>query len=203
VEFHEAVYPVRVSIYEICNPGSVRQISAQDCNNRWIKLWGESFWDESIVPPTSRLFSPPLSHPCDFKTKMLRLTFKKSLHDFYTELDAVMLIGTSDLILSRNPNESLSNLLKRINSMYSPHHDDVYNLTADSKTAHLDIVHLQRNFSEYCVIYKKYYYYTYISEASQEVIPGYVQPLGQRYSRRIQSKSYKKLSRCSLSALSV
>ncbi|TGZ50511.1 F-box/LRR-repeat protein 4 [Temnothorax longispinosus] len=132
IEFHEAVYLIRVSMYEISrnNPGD-------------------------IVLSNSRLFSPPLSHPCDFKTKMLRLTFKKSSRESYTELDAVMLIGTSDLILPRNPNESLSNLLKRINSMYSPHHDDVHNLTADSKSAHLDIVHLQRNFPEYCVIYKR------------------------------------------------
>ncbi|XP_024893184.1 uncharacterized protein LOC112468296 [Temnothorax curvispinosus] len=147
IEFHEAVYPVRVSIYEIYNPGNVIQISAQDSNNHWIQLWDEL---SQIVPPKSRLFSPPLSHPCDFKTKMLRLTFKKSSRESYIELGAVMLIGTSDLILPRNPNESLSNLLKRINSMYSPHHDDVHNLTADSKSAHLDIVHLQRNFSKNC-----------------------------------------------------
>ncbi|XP_071571642.1 F-box/LRR-repeat protein 4-like isoform X2 [Temnothorax nylanderi] len=206
IEFHEAVYPVRVSVYEIYNPGSVIQISAQDSNNYWIQLWDES---SQIVPPKSRLFSPPLSHPCNFKTKMLRLVFKDSSRKSYTKLDAVMLIGTSDLILPRNPNESLSNLLKRINSMYSPHHDDVHNLTADSKSAHLDIVHLQRNFHEYCVIYKSeirrinYKSNLKHKKASlrQEVIPGYVQPLGQRYSRRILSKSYKEPSRCSLSAL--
>ncbi|XP_024870387.1 uncharacterized protein LOC112453713, partial [Temnothorax curvispinosus] len=37
IEFHEAVYPIRVCIYEICNPGSVIQISAQDSNNHWIQ----------------------------------------------------------------------------------------------------------------------------------------------------------------------
>ncbi|XP_077278055.1 F-box/LRR-repeat protein 4-like isoform X2 [Temnothorax americanus] len=205
IEFHEAVYPVRVSIYELYNP-SIIQILAQDSiNNRWIQLWDES---SQIVPPGSRLFSPPLSHPCNFKTKMLRLVFKKSSRkSYYTKLDAVMLIGTSDLIVPRNTNESLNNLLKRINGMYSPHHDDVHNLTADLKSAHLDIVHLQRNFSEYCVIYKSeikrinYKSNLKHKKASQEVIPGYVQPLGQRYSRRILSKSYKEPSRCSLSAL--
>ncbi|XP_024885825.1 F-box/LRR-repeat protein 2-like isoform X2 [Temnothorax curvispinosus] len=205
IEFHEAVYPVRVSIYETIRPGSVIQILAQDSNNNWIQLWVES---SQIVPPKSRLFSPPLSHPCDFKTKMLRLVFKDSSRTSSTQV-YVMLIGTSDLILPRNPNESLSNLLKRINSMYSQHHDDVHNLTADSKSAHLDIVHLQRNFSEYCVIYKSKRRINYKSnlkhkkckKAFKEVIPGYVQPLGQRYSRRILSKSYKEPSRCSLSAL--
>ncbi|XP_071574944.1 F-box/LRR-repeat protein 4-like isoform X2 [Temnothorax nylanderi] len=207
IEFHEAVYPVRVSIYETFRPGGVIQISAQDSNNHWIQLWDES---SEIVLSKSRLFSPQLAHPCDFKTKMLRLVFKDSSRKSYTRLDAAMLIGTSDLILPRNPNESLSNLLKRINSMYSPHHDDVHNLTADSKSAHLDIVHLQRNFPEYCVIYKseirRINYKSNLKhkkckKASHEVIPGYVQPLGQRYSRRILSKSYKEPSRWSLSAL--
>ncbi|XP_071571936.1 uncharacterized protein [Temnothorax nylanderi] len=294
IEFHKAVYPIRVCIYEIFNPGSVIQISAQDSNNHWIQLWDES---SQIVPPESRLFSPPLSHPCNFKTKMLRLVFKGSTIKNYTKLDGVMLIGTSDLILPKNPNESLSNLLKRINSMYSSHHDDVHNLTADLKSAHLDIVHLQRNFPEYCVIYKRgcwsdgrtfsmsimstflILFFLYLSlsnemtfvlvrylchlhlltcvyifveniydfleaqicfpgfqsqfqrdirrisyknnlkhkKVSQEVIPGYEQPLDQRYPRRILLKSNsscaksmklsldesKELSRCSLSALPV
>ncbi|XP_071572455.1 F-box/LRR-repeat protein 4-like [Temnothorax nylanderi] len=220
IEFHEAVYPIRVCIYEIYNPGSIIQICAQDTDNKeWIQLWNES---SHIVPPTSRLFSPPLSHPCNFKTKMLRLIFKQySSPAFYTKLDAVMLIGTSDLILPKNPNESLSNLLKRINSMYTPHHEEVHNLTADLKSAHLDVVHLQRNFPEYCVIYKSeirrinYKINLKHKKASQEVIPGYVQPFGQKYSRHILLKSYsnyakrmklfsdepKELSRSSLSEL--
>ncbi|XP_071644119.1 F-box/LRR-repeat protein 4-like isoform X2 [Temnothorax longispinosus] len=217
IEFHEAVYPIRVCIYELYNPGSVIQICAQDSNNQWIQLWDGS----PQIVPTSRLFSPPLSHPCNFKTKMLRLVFKESSPETYTKIDAVMLIGTSELILSRNANESLTNVLKRINSMYSPCHDDVYNLTADLKSAHLDIVHLQENFSEYCIICKSNIRrITYKSnlkhkKVSQEVIPGYVQPLGQKYSRRILLKSYsnyakrmklssdepKELSRCSLSEL--
>ncbi|TGZ49866.1 hypothetical protein DBV15_09470, partial [Temnothorax longispinosus] len=130
VEFHEAVYPIRVCIYEIHHPGSL--------------------WDKSshFVPPTSRLFSPPLSHSCNFKTKMLKLTFKNSSPVFYTKLDAVMLIGTSKLSFSRHLNENLPNLLKRINCVYSSCHD-VHNLTADLKSAHLDIVDLQQNFLEY------------------------------------------------------
>ncbi|XP_071572465.1 F-box/LRR-repeat protein 4-like isoform X2 [Temnothorax nylanderi] len=195
IEFHEAVYPIRICIYEIYNPGRVTQICAQDSDNKeWIQLWNES---SHIVPPTSRLFSPPLSHPCNFKTKMLRLIFKQ------------------------NPNESLTNLLKRIKCMYSPHHDNVHNLTADLKSAHLDIVHLQQNFPEYCIIcnsdMRRITYKSNLKhkKVSQEVIPGYVQPLGQKYSRRILLKSYsnyakrmklfsdesKELSRYSLSAL--
>ncbi|XP_071564493.1 F-box/LRR-repeat protein 4-like [Temnothorax nylanderi] len=218
IEFHEAVYPIRVCIYEICNPGSVIQILAQDSNNHWIQLWDES---SQIVPPKSRLFSPPLSHPCNFKTKMLKLVFKDSSWLSYTKLDAVMLIGTSELILSRDPNESLTNLFKEINCMYSPYHDDVHNLTTDSESAHLDIVYLQQNFSKYCVICKSdirrisYKNNLKHKEVSQEVIPGYEQPLDQRCPRRILLKSNsncaksmklsldesKELSRCSLFAL--
>ncbi|XP_024894209.1 uncharacterized protein LOC112468997 [Temnothorax curvispinosus] len=218
IEFHEAVYPIRVCIYEIHHPGNVIQISAQDSNNHWIQLWDES---SQIVPPKSRLFSPPLSHQCNFKTKMLRLTFKNSSRFSYTELDAVMLIGTSELILSRNPNENLTNLLKRINSMYSPYqHDDAHNLTADLKSAHFDIVHLQQNFPEYCIIYKSdirriSYKSNLKQKISQEVIHCYEQPLGWRYLRRILLKSpsnyakrmklssdeSKDLSRCNLLAL--
>ncbi|TGZ49135.1 F-box/LRR-repeat protein 4, partial [Temnothorax longispinosus] len=218
IEFHEAVYPIRVCIYEIHHPGNVIKISAQDSNNHWIQLWDEP---SQIVPPKSRLFSPPLSHPYNFKTKMFRLTFKNSSRFSYTELDAVMLIGTSELILSRNPNESLTNLLKRINSMYSPYqHDDAHNLTADLKSAHFDIVHLQQNFPEYCIIYKSdirriSYKSNLKQKISKEVIPCYEQPLGWRYLRRIllknpsnyakrmklSSDESKDLSRCNLLAL--
>ncbi|XP_071644426.1 F-box/LRR-repeat protein 4-like [Temnothorax longispinosus] len=207
VEFHEAVYPIRVSIYEVYNPGNVIQIWAQDPNKQWFQLWNGS---SQIVPPTSRLFSPPLSHPCYFKTKMLRLVFENSSPKSYTKLDAVMLIGTSDLILPRYPRESLQNLLKKFNCMYSPCHDDVHNLTADLKSAYSDIVHLQQNFPEYCFICKRGVW------ICQEVIlAGYAQPVRQRDSRRILLKSHsnyakrmklfsdesKELLRCSLSAL--
>ncbi|TGZ57936.1 F-box/LRR-repeat protein 4 [Temnothorax longispinosus] len=226
IEFHEAVYPIRVCIYEIYNPGSVIQIWAQDSNNHWILLWIESF---QIVPPKkSRLFSPPLLCPCNFKTKFLKLVFKDSSQVSYTKLDAVMLIGTSELILSRNLNESLTNLFQKINCMYYPYHDDD-NLTTDSESAHLDILHLQQNFSKYCVICKsdiKSGFYVLFNSlntwknlmhktVSQKVIPGYEQPLDQRYPRRIFLKSNpncakrvklsldesKELSRCSLSTL--
>ncbi|XP_024893066.1 F-box/LRR-repeat protein 4-like [Temnothorax curvispinosus] len=175
IEFHEAVYPIRVSIYEMSrnNPGDVIQILAQDdSNNKWFKLWGTDYKSEidlqqqlatetdyksEIVPPTSRLFSPPLSHPRDFKTKMLRLFFKDRYTDFheiplYTKLDAVMLIGTSKLVRPKNYDKSLTNLLKEINCMYFSHHENIHNLTADFKNAHLDIDYLQRHFSEYCII---------------------------------------------------
>ncbi|XP_024880168.1 uncharacterized protein LOC112459997 [Temnothorax curvispinosus] len=153
---------------------------------------------------------------------MLKLVFKKSSPKTYTKIDAVMLIGTSELILSRNANENLTNVLKRINSMYSPCHDDVYNLTADLKSAHLDIVHLQENFSEYCVICKSdkrrktsYKNNMRHKEVPQKVHPAYLQPNRKKNSRhnllkshsnydkvlKLSSDESKELSLFSLSAL--
>ncbi|XP_071629955.1 F-box/LRR-repeat protein 4-like isoform X2 [Temnothorax longispinosus] len=195
IEFHEAVYPIRVSIYELYYPGTVIQIWAQDSNNQWLKLWGESSQIVPLLLPAPRLFSPPLSHPCNFKTKMLRLVFRNGPPGSRTKLDAVMLIGTSELIFPRNANESLTNLLKRINCTYSPHHE--YNLTADLKSAHLDILQLQQNFPEYCVICKsdikrKTFYKNNLKrkEESQQVISAYEQLHGEKNSSHILLKSH-------------
>ncbi|XP_071639361.1 uncharacterized protein [Temnothorax longispinosus] len=168
IEFHEAVYLIRVSIYEISrnNPRDVIQILAQDdSNNEWLKLCDEKFkWCKThsrelfeTVSPTSRLFSPPLSHLRDFKTKMLRLFFEDRDTLFYeiplyTKLDAVMLIGTSELVRPRNYEKNLTKLLKEINCMYFPHNEDYHNLTVDFKNAHLDIDYLQQHFSEYIIM---------------------------------------------------
>ncbi|XP_024875127.1 F-box/LRR-repeat protein 4-like, partial [Temnothorax curvispinosus] len=166
LEFHEAVYPVRVSIYEVYNPGYVTKIWAQGKqhypdditltkkkqweNNQWFLLWGGP--PQNAVPMTSRIFSPPLSF-CDFKIKKLRLQFMYSHWNYSTHLDAVELIGTSKLVLPKSPKLNLTNLLKNINCKY-PCHGDSHNLTPDREAAHLDIVHLQENFSKYCVICK-------------------------------------------------
>ncbi|XP_071580018.1 F-box/LRR-repeat protein 4-like [Temnothorax nylanderi] len=112
---------------------------------------------------------------------MLRLVFKKSLPETYTKIDAVMLIGTLDLILPRSPNKSLNEVLTNIHCVYSLYHEND-NLTADLKNAHLDIIHLQENFPEYCTISKR------DKETFRDVIP--VQLLGQRYSRCLLLKSH-------------
>ncbi|TGZ51519.1 hypothetical protein DBV15_12369 [Temnothorax longispinosus] len=110
IEFHEAVYPFRVSIYEVYNPGYVTNIWARDeqwylnditlikkkqRKNQWFLLWSGP--PQNAVPLTSRIFSPPLKF-CDFKIKELRLQFLYSHWDYSTHLDAVELIGTSELV---------------------------------------------------------------------------------------------------------
>ncbi|XP_011056375.1 PREDICTED: F-box/LRR-repeat protein 4-like isoform X4 [Acromyrmex echinatior] len=154
IEYHEAVYPVRVSIYEVYNPGSVIRIWAEDFKGRWFLLWNGP---PQIVPPKSRIFSPPLQS-CDFKTKLLRLEFNHSLLDYYTDIDAVMLIGTSELIFPKDPahNQSLTNLLISINCdlFATPCREDIHNLTPNYKNAHLDIIHLKKTLIEHCIMCK-------------------------------------------------
>ncbi|TGZ52766.1 hypothetical protein DBV15_02484 [Temnothorax longispinosus] len=73
LEFHEHVYPIRVSIYEVYHPGLIIKIWAQDSQNKWFPLWEGS---PQILPLSqeSRLFSP-LLQSCNFKTNRLRLEF--------------------------------------------------------------------------------------------------------------------------------
>ncbi|XP_071555028.1 uncharacterized protein [Temnothorax nylanderi] len=121
LEFHEAVYPIRISIYEVYNFGNVTKIWAQDSEDESrcpFVLWvGPPQFYERCYPikrrrSESRIFSPPL-RSCNFKTKMLRLQF---ISNSCTQLDAVMLIGTSKLIFPKNPedNKNITNLLHRI-----------------------------------------------------------------------------------------
>ncbi|XP_020281990.1 F-box/LRR-repeat protein 4 isoform X2 [Pseudomyrmex gracilis] len=114
IEYAEAVYPIRVSIYEIYNPGSVIRIWAQDFHDQWFQLWSGP---PQIVSQKPRIFSPPLKS-CNFKTKMLRLEFNHSQLDYYTELDAALLIETFN--------------------------EDVHNLTPDYKSAKQDLINLKR-----------------------------------------------------------
>lgn len=158
IEFHEAVYPIRVSVYEIYNPGSVIRIWAQNSDNRWFLLWNGP---PQSLPSTSRIFSPPLQS-CDFKTKIFRLEFNHSLLDYYTEIDAVKLIGTSELILPKDQSykRNLSNLLKSFNDKY-PCHSDIHNLTPNYLNADMDITRLKETFNEHCIMYNRYYNYQY------------------------------------------
>ncbi|XP_011867951.1 PREDICTED: uncharacterized protein LOC105562058 isoform X2 [Vollenhovia emeryi] len=148
-EFQEAVYPIRVSIHEVLNPGRVTEIWARD-SDRWFLLWtgGKQF-----VRCESRVFSPAL-RACDFKTKMLRLILPH--YDYRTtdtRIDAVELIGTSELIQPKDPKQSLADLLKVINRSY-PDREDMHNFTPDYKTANLDIYQLMDKFSDYCIMRK-------------------------------------------------
>ncbi|KAK0175441.1 hypothetical protein PV327_009192 [Microctonus hyperodae] len=151
IEYDVEVYPIRLSIYEIYNPGSVVRIWARDSLGQWWLLWNGS---PQIVSHKSRIFSPPLKL-CSFKTKLFRLEFNHSLLDYYTELDAVLLHGTTELIMPRAGAQcrDITELLKQLsdhdNSMSDP-----YNLTPDYSLANIDLIRLKRKLHEYCVLYK-------------------------------------------------
>lgn len=129
-------------------------IWAQDSNRLWFKLWTGPC---QTVAQKSRIFSPPLK-TCKFKTKVLRLEFNHALLDYYTELDAILLIGTSEFIIPRDSlyNQSMSNLLQRLNCIRD-NIDDVHNLTPDYTKATQDITILKNSIHQHCYLYKRYY----------------------------------------------
>lgn len=90
VTFEQKVYPTKVSIYETYNPGSVVRISAGDGAGLWKTLWEGK---PQVVGPSPRIFSPEIA-PIDFMTCLLRIEFDHRQLDYYTELDAILLIGT-------------------------------------------------------------------------------------------------------------
>ncbi|XP_015593223.1 F-box/LRR-repeat protein 4 [Cephus cinctus] len=151
VEYYREVYPVRVSIYETYNPGSVVAIWARDNNRRWHQLWSGP---PQIVSRKPRIFSPPLQL-CHFKTKMIRVEFNHSLLDYYTEVDAILLIGTSELILPHIgfQNRNLSALLQELGDT-THNNEDQYNLTPDYLKINQDLKKLKNTLGKHCVLYK-------------------------------------------------
>lgn len=147
------MYPVRISIYETYNPGSLVAIWAKDETGQWYRLWNGP---PQIVPHKARIFSPPLQL-CSFKTKILRLEFNHSLLDYYTQLDAVLLIGTSELIVPNlgNQTHSISSLLRELGGV-GYNNRDFYNLTPDYMTVNQDLKRLKSTLYKHCVLYKRY-----------------------------------------------
>ncbi|XP_012534471.2 uncharacterized protein LOC105835575 [Monomorium pharaonis] len=202
IEYHEAVYPVRITMYAISKPENITRIWAQDSDNYWFLLWNNSWGG---LPKSQQiLFSPPLK-ACNFKTKTLRLEFNHRLWaEYFTKLDAVMLIGTSELILPRNPKQSLNNLLEgiRLDVTVKAHHSltqfDTYatDLPPGHTSVHLDIYLLQKKLREYCIICKsnvvENFYKSQLGhkKVSQEIIADYMESLKQGYNGCFSIKDY-------------
>lgn len=151
------MYPIRISVYETYNPGSIIAIWVQDCCGQWFQLWSGP---PQIVRHKSRIFSPRLQL-CNFKTKKLRLEFNHSLSHYYTELDAVLLIGTTELIVpnDRRHGQNLSNLLQELRHVQPQNEEqDIHNLTPDYSVANQDIAILEKTFRAHCTVYKRYRY---------------------------------------------
>lgn len=90
VVFEQAVYPFQVNVYEIYNPGALVRVWARSVQGKWALLWEGA---AQTTRPMSRIFSPPL-RTIQFPTNLLRLEFDHSNLEYYTELDAVCLVGT-------------------------------------------------------------------------------------------------------------
>ncbi|XP_016913970.1 F-box/LRR-repeat protein 4 isoform X2 [Apis cerana] len=150
LEYYQEVYPIRISIYETYNPGSVIGIWAQNSEGKWYQLWNGF---PQVVPHKPRIFSPYLQL-CNFKTKVIRLEFNHTLLDYYTELDAVLLIGTSELIVPNNlHNQNLNDLSQELGYLKQSD-DDIYNLTPDYLKANQDLIILKKTLSKHCKLFK-------------------------------------------------
>ncbi|XP_033326339.2 F box and leucine-rich-repeat gene 4 [Megalopta genalis] len=150
LEFYEPVYPIRVSIYETYNPGSVVGVWAQNLEGKWIQLWSGV---PQIVLHKPRIFSPRLPL-CNFMTKMIRLEFNHNLLDYYTELDAVSLIGTSNFIVPyKSRNQSLNDFIQQL-GYFKQSSDDKYNMTPDYLKASYDLEVLKGTISKHCMIFE-------------------------------------------------
>ncbi|XP_036148550.1 uncharacterized protein LOC118647567 isoform X8 [Monomorium pharaonis] len=126
IEYHVAVYPIRITIFDTAYKLDTIQIWAQDPDNQWFLLGYHSLSRERLK-----------EH----------------------KLDAIMLIGTSELILSKNSEENSQFLSKgsprgwkiteyNFNSMRHTHPTDMLTLI------HRDIQYLIENFHEYGTICK-------------------------------------------------
>lgn len=128
--FEQAVYPWSIAIYETFNPGAVVRILAycehfpdhdienvdssdttnldlhkklitMPCTgaaNRWRVLWQGSPLNNSSRKE-AQVFAPLLNE-IRHRTRFIRIEFCHSFLDYYTEIDAVELIGTLKLSLS-------------------------------------------------------------------------------------------------------
>ncbi|KAK6618314.1 hypothetical protein RUM44_002766 [Polyplax serrata] len=105
ISFEESVYPFRISVYETYNPGAVVRIWAKNdlgCKKKWELLWeGEPTKVEHIP----RIFSPVI-RIINFKTSVLRIEFNHSNLDYYTGIDAVLLVGTKQPIRAHVSNSN-------------------------------------------------------------------------------------------------
>ncbi|CAF0707679.1 unnamed protein product [Brachionus calyciflorus] len=105
VEFELKCFINSVAIYENFNPGSIVAIYAFDFDSdKWVKLW--SIFEQMINPSNSnalkrtiprkesRKFMPNLMRK-DIFSNLLRIEMEHSQMEYYSELDAIELIGAT------------------------------------------------------------------------------------------------------------
>lgn len=110
LQFEDYVFPETIRIYETYNPGAVIRIWAYTITERWRLLWeaSEDWWTEKYPDKRARMFAPNIKR-LQFPTRTIRLEFNHSRLEYFTEIDAVVLIGRK-----YNFNQAhYKNLLKR------------------------------------------------------------------------------------------
>ncbi|XP_011688622.1 PREDICTED: uncharacterized protein LOC105450468 [Wasmannia auropunctata] len=150
IEFYEACYPIKVSLYGLDNC-NIHRVWAQNSDGQWFAVW-ENEWEDNIRGLIHFVACMQLS--CDFKTKKLKFQLFPYRNTPIEVVKAVILIGTSELIFPRSPKKSLctlSHLLESINYQIQDRHE--HDGTDDTEP-HSDILELQKNFKKYCIICK-------------------------------------------------
>ncbi|CAL4075693.1 unnamed protein product, partial [Meganyctiphanes norvegica] len=90
LRFESGVSPIRVDIFETYHPGSVVRLWGSLEGNDWTLLWAG---EPKPEPPQARIFSPPIAQP-DRLINLLRLEFDQRCQEYYSALDAVLLVGS-------------------------------------------------------------------------------------------------------------
>ncbi|XP_046548934.1 F-box/LRR-repeat protein 4-like [Haliotis rubra] len=97
LSFEQKVYPIRLDVYETYHPGAVVKIMACDTTAgtdvdtgkvTWVTLWSDTPTQIEMRP---RVFSPPLN-TVNFATDLIRLELCHEKLQYYTELDAVIIL---------------------------------------------------------------------------------------------------------------
>jgi len=91
LKFEHSVFLYTVYVYETFNPGAIVAIYSGDCKGKWTKLWDGATQKVGHKP---RVFQPPMDNLNDYPINQLRLIFNQRHLSYYTEIDAVAMLGT-------------------------------------------------------------------------------------------------------------
>lgn len=116
LQFENCVYPQALNIYETYNPGAVIRIWSYTIIDKWFLLWeaGPDWHSEKCIP-RSKIFSPNINKR-SLPTRIIKIEFNHSKLDYFTEIDAVVLVGKKYTMHQ----SEYKNLLKRKQNYKGP-----------------------------------------------------------------------------------
>ncbi|XP_065339884.1 F-box/LRR-repeat protein 4 [Cloeon dipterum] len=101
VSFEHKVYPSKITLYEVYNPGALVRIWAKDLHSKWTLLYEVDVLE--TPPPAARKFSPPLNE-CPFQTSFIRLEFNHEHLESYYEIESIVLEGYTRQVANQKVN---------------------------------------------------------------------------------------------------